>query len=112
MSFTSSRDWIVVDSRCVEGLGQGDLMQSAISPVDFQAEIKLNSYESNCLRDWLAQRWRASSLEKTCISLHNDLGLMVTLIFNANNLFDAKERFEAWLSAVLVDRESAIHSRK
>lgn len=112
MSLTSSRDWVLVQSCCVDGLGQGELMQSVLSPLDFQAEIKLNSYESNCLRDWLAQRWKASSLETTCVSLHNDLGLMVTLIFNANNLFDAKERFEAWLSAVLLDRENAIRSRR
>lgn len=112
MSFAPLQNWILVDSCCVEGLGQGELMQSAHSPVGFKAKIVLNSYESNCLRDWLAHRWKSMSLKQTCLSLHDGQGLVVTLPFDAKNLIDAKQKFGAWLSAVLLDRESAANSRK
>lgn len=112
MSFASAQTWILVDNRCVEGLGHGELMQSAHSPVTFKAQIALNNYESNCLRDWLAHRWKSMSLKQTRLLLQDDLGLVVTLPFEAKSLLDAKEKFGEWLSAVLVDRETAANSRK
>lgn len=111
MSFASLQNWILVDSCCIEGLGQGELMQSAHSSVGFKATIVLNSYESNCLRDWLAHRWKSMSLAQTCLLLHDDKGLVVTLPFEAKNLIDAKQKFGAWLSEVLVERERAANSR-
>lgn len=93
-------------------MGQGELVQSVHSPAEFKAKIALNSYESNCLRDWLAHRWKSMSLKQTCLLLHDDLGLVVTLPLTANSLLDAKEKFGLWLSQVVVDRQNAAHSRK
>lgn len=112
MPLAVPQNWILVDGCPVEGLGQGELLQSANAPFDFIAKIVLNSYERNCLRDWLAHRWKSASLKQASLSLHGDLGLVVTLHFNEKGLCDAKDRFGAWLSAVLLDRESAINSRK
>ena len=61
-------NWYLLESCCVDGLGLGQLWQSGSSPVLFKAQIVLNNYESNCLRDWLSQRWKARSLERTTIA--------------------------------------------
>ena len=51
MPLAVPQNWILVDGCPVEGLGQGELLQSANAPFDFIAKIVLNSYERNCLRD-------------------------------------------------------------
>ncbi|MCR2746791.1 hypothetical protein [Limnobacter parvus] len=101
-----------VDSRVVIGLGHGELLQSTSTPCEFQAKIALNSYESNCLRDWLAHRWNSESLEGTCVSMVDGLGLIVVIPIVANNLLDARKQFDDWLDAVAREREQSHHSRK
>lgn len=101
-----------VDSRVVVGLGQGELLQSTATPSEFKAKIILNSYESNCLRDWLAHRWNSKSLEGTCVSMVDGLNLIVTLVIVANNLLDAKTQFDEWVDAVINEREQSHLSRK
>lgn len=105
-------NWVRVENRGVSGLGQAELFQSVIEPSDFQAKLILNSYESNCLRDWLAQRWNAQSLEHCCVVLLNDQNLIVTLSLTAITLQEARGKFDGWLDSVLKDRESSHLSRK
>jgi len=107
-----SSGWMQVDSRVVVGLGQGELLQSTATPSEFKAQIILNSYESNCLRDWLAHRWDSTSLEGTCVSLVDDQSLIVTLFIVANNLADANQQFDTWLDLVVAQREQSHLSRK
>ena len=66
---------------------------------------------SSCLRDWLSQRWLAKSLEQTCIFELEYSKLHVSRLMLANNVLDAKEKFELWLQAVLADRTKAAQSR-
>lgn len=107
-----SSGWVQVDSRVVVGLGQGELLQSTASGFEFKAKIMLNSYESNCLRDWLAYRWSSKSLEGTCVSMVDGISLVITLIIVANSLPDAKKQFDNWLEVVSKEREQAHLSRK
>ena len=109
---SSLQNWLVVDSRGVEGLGRGELNQSVHSPSVFSAQITLNNYESNCLRDWLSHRWKSASLNQTSLLFLADNALLVTLLFEEKNLIDAKKRFEGWLADVLLDREKAANSRR
>lgn len=105
-------NWFLIDGCAVDGLGQGELLQSAATPSEFKASLILNNYESNCLRDWLAQRWAAKSLEQTCVFEADHSKLIISLAINANNAFDAKEKFESWLARVFSERESASNSRR
>ncbi len=109
---SSPQNWFVVDSRCVEGLGRGELSQSVRSPSLFNAQIILNSYESNCLRDWLSQRWKSASLNQTSLVFLADSALLITLLFEEKSLVEAKKRFDSWVMSVLLDREKAANSRK
>jgi hypothetical protein len=111
MSPSPPRDWFLVDERPIEGLGHGTLLQSSLSPSDFQASLILNSYESNCLRDWLSQRWLAKSLEQTCVFNSDHSRLIISKNISAGNLHDAKEKFRLWIQAVLSDRTKAAQSR-
>ncbi len=104
-------NWFLINEQLVEGLGQAELLQSWSCPSEFQATLVLNSYESNCLRDWLSQRWLAKSLEQTCIFELEYSKLHVSRLMLANNVLDAKEKFELWLQAVLADRTNAAQSR-
>lgn len=111
MTQTNSGNWFLVDETAVEGLGHGELLQSSSCPANFQAILVLNSYESNCLRDWLSQRWLAKSLEQTGIFELEHSRLIISKAMSAVNLLDAKEKFEVWLEAVLADRSTAVQSR-
>jgi hypothetical protein len=104
-------NWFLINEQLVEGLGHAELLQSWSCPSEFQATLVLNSYESNCLRDWLSQRWLAKSLEQTCIFELEYSKLHVSRLMLANNVLDAKEKFELWLQAVLADRAKAAQSR-
>lgn len=108
----ASRDWFLLDGRPVQGLGEGELLQSAATPIEFKSRVMLNSYESNCLRDWLAQRWSAKSLEQTTVFLGADSGLLIEKPMVENNALAAKTAFEAWVPSVVLDREQFIQSRK
>ncbi|VWX36152.1 conserved hypothetical protein [Limnobacter sp. 130] len=111
MSPGASGNWFLIDQQAVEGLGHGELLQSSSCPSDFQATLVLNSYESNCLRNWLSQRWRAKSLEQTCVYEAEHSTLLISMAMSAINLLAAREKFEAWLQAVLLDQLSAAQSR-
>ena len=111
MSPSYPGSWFLIDQQPLEGLGHGELFQSSSCPSDFQAALELNSYESNCLRDWLSQRWLAKSLEQTCICETDQSRLLVSKSMSAASLLDAKERFEFWLQAVSADRAKAAQSR-
>lgn len=111
MSPSYPSNWFLIDEQPVEGLGHGELFQSSLCPSDFQATLVLNNYESNCLRDWLSQRWLAKSLEQSRIFEADQSGLLVSKAMSAANLIDAKERFEFWLKSVSVDRAKAAQSR-
>lgn len=104
-------NWFLVDERPVEGLGHGELLQSSLCPSDFQASLVLNSYESNCPRDWLSQRWLAASLEQTCVFNRDNSKLVISKTLSAKNLLDAKEKFGQWIQAVLGDRVKAAENR-
>lgn len=104
-------NWYLLESCCVDGLGLGQLWQSGSSPVSFKAQIVLNNYESNCLRDWLSQRWSARSLERTTIALQHDQRLMLNLPLEAPSIQQAVEQFRLWISLTLKEREQAIESR-
>lgn len=104
--------WIVTASQCLPGLGRGELLQSEFEPTRFLAKIALNSYESNCLRDWLAQRWKSPSLRQACISYSECNSLSIKLPFLAENLSGSKAVFEAWLKHVLEDRVRLEQFRK
>lgn len=112
MSSSVPGKWFLVEERPVEGLGQAKLMHSASAPTEFEATLTLNNYESNCLRDWLAQRWNANSLQQTCLSENEHSKLQVSFAITAANLMGAKEKFEAWVDAVCTERASAIACRK
>lgn len=111
MTQTNSGNWFLVDETSVEGLGHCELLQSSLCPANFQAILVLNSYESNCLRDWLSQRWLAKSLEQTGIFELEHSKLIISKAMSAINLLDAKDKFEVWLQAVLTDRSNAAQSR-
>lgn len=104
-------NWYLLESCCVDGLGLGQLWQSGSSPILFKAQIVLNNYESNCLRDWLSQRWKARSLERTTIVLQHDQRLMLNLPLEAASIQKAVEQFRTWLSSTLKEREQAIQAR-
>lgn len=104
-------NWFLIDEQPVDGLGHGQIFQSSSCPSDFQVKLVLNSYESNCLRDWLSQRWLAKSLEQTCVFETDQSCLFVSKAMSAASLLDAKERFELWLQAVLADRTRTAQSR-
>lgn len=102
----------MIDTRSLDGLGCAELRQSGLNPSEYQGRIALNSYESNCLRDWLAHRWNSSSLEQTRISLPDGVGLIIELPIVANNILDARIQFDEWLLSVQHDRDEFHHSRK
>lgn len=104
-------NWYLLESCCVDGLGLGQLWQSGSTPLLFKAQIVLNNYESNCLRDWLSQRWKAQSLQHTTIALQHDQRLMLNLPLEAPSIQTAVEQFRAWLSSTLKEREQAIQAR-
>lgn len=104
--------WIISSNQCVPGLGRGELLQAEFAPSRFLARIVLNSYESNCLRDWLAQRWKSPSLRQTCIAYSEGCNLSVNLLFTANDLPNSKTVFEGWMKDVLEDRERLKEFRK
>lgn len=104
--------WIVSDSQCVPGLGRGELLQSEFKPTRFLARIVLNSYESNCLRDWLAQRWKSPSLRQTCVAYSECKSLSISMPFHADDLPGSKTAFEAWLKHVVEDRVRLEQLRK
>lgn len=112
MSQISSGSWLLVDETSVEGLGHCELSQSSSCLSEFQAVLVLNSYESNCLRDWLSQRWLAKSLEQTEILERGNSRLVISKYMSAINLLEAKEKLEVWLNAVQSDRISAAQSRR
>jgi hypothetical protein len=104
--------WIVSDSQCVPGLGRGELLQSEFTPTRFLARLVLNSYESNCLRDWLAQRWKSPSLRQTCVAYSECKSLSISLSFQAKDHSGSKTVFDAWLKHVLEDRVHLEQLRK
>jgi hypothetical protein len=112
MSPSPSRDWFLVEERPVEGLGHGELLQSSLCSSDFKVSLILNSYESNCFRDWLSQRWLAKSLEQTCVFNADNSRLVVSKNMSASNLRDAKEKFGCWVQAVLSDKAKAAQIRR
>lgn len=100
----------MVESRLVKSLGVGELFQSSNSPCDYLATLALNSYESNCTRDWLAHRWTSQSLLYSCVYRPAESRLLVSLQMQSDNLNKAKEQFALWLDAVLKDREFEPHA--
>lgn len=111
-STTVAGQWFLIEERPIEGLGQAKLMVSAASPSEFEATLMLNNYESNCLRDWLAHRWNAKSLQQTRLFEKDHSKLLVSLAITAVNLVNAKEKFEAWLLEITADRATAAACRK
>ena len=107
----SPEKWFLINDQLVEGLGHAELSHSWACPSEFQATLVLNNYESNCLRDWLSQRWLAKSLEQTCIFELEYSKLLVSRRMSANNVLDAKEKCELWIQAVLADRVKVAQSR-
>lgn len=104
--------WIICSTQCVSGLGRGELLQSEFKPDRFHARIVLNSYESNCLRDWLALRWKSPALSQTRITYSEGSSLSISLPILSCELTDSKKIFEAWLKSVLEDRERPEQFRK
>jgi len=104
-------NWYLLESCCVDGLGLGQLWQSGYDPLVFKAQVVLNNYESNCLRDWLSQRWKSISLERTTIVFQHDQRLMLTLPLEAASIQKAVEQFRFWLSSTIKERERAIQAR-
>lgn len=111
MSSANSK-WIVSANQTVPGLGLAELLQSQFAQSSFLARIVLNRYESNCLRDWLAQRWKSPSLMYTSITYSECSSLLINRSFQADNLADSKTDFEAWLKHVLEDRAILEKCRK
>lgn len=112
MSTVRVENWFLVDSQSLEGLGQAELAQAEFVNSSFKATIILNKYESNCLRDWLAQRWKAKSLEGTCVFEVESSKLIISLTISASCLTEAKTKFEHWLKQVCLERKQAIESRR
>jgi hypothetical protein len=104
--------WIVSASQTVPGLGRGELLQSEFEQSHYRARIVLNSYESNCLRDWLAQRWQFPSLLHTSITHSECHSLSINWSFLADELADSKSVFESWIKHVLEDRALLEQCRK
>lgn len=99
----SGGKWIVSVSQCLPGLGRGELLQSEFASSGYLARIVLNSYESNCLRDWLAQRWKLPSLHQTRVAYSECNSLTISLQFQANDLAISKTVFSVWLKQVVED---------
>lgn len=102
----------VVDESLLEGLGLGVLAQSRTSHTHFMMTLTLNSYESNCLRDWLAQRWKAASLENTCLYVNTQSRLVIGLLQVHSQVEQAQKAFRSWLLQVQADRQAFSASRK
>lgn len=111
MSSANSK-WIVSANQTVPGLGRGELLQSQFAQSSFLARIVLNRYESNCLRDWLAQRWKSPSLTYTSITYSECSSLSINRPFLAKDLVESKADFEAWLKHMLEDRAVLEKCRK
>lgn len=104
--------WFVVGDQLLNNLGQAELLQSGLNNQEFKASLVLNSYESNCLRDWLALRWKANSLDNSQVSITPQSRLRISRHFKADELQAARVTFGAWLLQVASDREKALQCRE
>jgi hypothetical protein len=107
-----TRDWFLIHSCAVDSLGRGELFQSLGYPDKFKAKLILNNYESNCLRDWLAQRWKSRSLDRACLYFSENNTISITVPVFSETIPNSKEIFKNWLIYVASERVLSIQSRK
>jgi hypothetical protein len=107
-----SKNWFLVHNHSFHSLGQAELLQSGSESKSYKATIFLNSYESNCIRDWLSLRWTAVALQNTCVFEGSQSQLKISLLLAADSLPAAKVAFQHWLNQVAGAREAALQCRR
>jgi hypothetical protein len=107
-----THQWIALgQEQALVNLGFTQLWHCASTPSLFQIELRLNPYESRCIRDWLARRWQFKSLRFVSLASNERMELILRRPFSALNTSQALHFHESWIETVLADIQNERNSR-
>lgn len=93
-------EFIDFDEKVVAGFGLLQLQQHRDSEQSFRLLFKLDIFQSNSQRDWLALRWKESCLNESALFLQNAKELQIILPFQGESREKATEFSKSWIQSI------------
>lgn len=103
--------FIAIDEKIVAGFGLLALQQHRELEKSFRILFKLDIFQSNSQRDWLALRWKEACLNESSLFLEKAKELQIIVPFYEESRSKASEFTQKWISAVCEAHERFKQSR-
>ena len=103
--------FISVQEKKVAGFGYVALLQSHESSTIFRFVFKLDIFQSNNQRDWLALRWKEPCLRQSVLLLKAAKELQIIYTSQESCRQRAVESIEAWVKGIVEAHERLKLSR-
>lgn len=92
-------------------LGCFELLQKVSHPLQYAFVLRLDVYQSNCLRAWLEYRWRFQALIGAQIAQDENRSLVLSLSVQFPEEELAQEAFAAWCKMLNSELELSLSER-
>lgn len=89
-------EFIEIGEKVVAGFGLLSIQQHRETENSFRLMFKMDIFQSNSQRDWLALRWKESCLNESALFLQNAKELQIILPFKEESRQKATEFSQKW----------------